>query len=275
MFAHSKKDAVLVAIAACDLGLMVFAIATFPRLPTGLFVLMVAVGAFLRTTNYQCVAHYSAHLPLFRSDHANRLFAVFDSVTLGVQHALFRAHHLHHHKHGNDPATDISSTRRHGAAPGEEEGLFRYALLQPFRTDVGELFRYARKLNTHRQAVVESVVVVVSVIALLALNPIGFAAYYLPVWLLGRFFAFAENHLEHRGARPGSNTTDSVSCYSRWYNWLWLNNGYHQEHHYRPQLHWTQLPTLRGALPPEDERVVVRHAHWLNLWPWVVHSSRR
>ena len=39
-----------------------------------------------------------------------------------------------------------------------------------------------------------------------------------------------------------------VSSYHRLYNWLWFNNGYHAEHHYRPRVHWTEMKALHDQL---------------------------
>ena len=97
------------------------------------------------------------------------------------------------------------------------------------------------------------------------LNPRGLLLFYLPVWYFGNAAAQAENYLEHYGAIPGNRKTDSVSSYGRLYNLIWFNNGYHQEHHYRPQTHWTRVPEVRELLPPESERRVVRGAHWFNF----------
>src|SRR5262249_9370095 len=99
------------------------------------------------------------------------------------------------------------------------------------------------------------------------LNPLGLAVFYAPVWYLGIAAAAAENYFEHHGAQPGNRKTDSVSCYGWLYNVLRFNHGYHQEHHYRPQVHWTRLPALKDQLPPESERRVVRWAHWFNVGP--------
>ena len=97
------------------------------------------------------------------------------------------------------------------------------------------------------------------------LNPSGLVFFYLPVWYLGIAAAQAENFLEHYSARPGDRTADSVSCYGSLYNLLRFNHGYHQEHHYRPQVHWTRVPELKHLLPPESDRRVVRWAHWFNF----------
>ena len=76
-----------------------------------------------------------------------------------------------------------------------------------------------------------------------------------------------EHYLEHYGATPGDRRTDSVSSYGRLYNLIWFNNGYHQEHHFRPQVHWTRVPEVKSLLPPESERRTVRGAHWFNFAP--------
>jgi fatty acid desaturase len=104
---------------------------------------------------------------------------------------------------------------------------------------------------------------------LAVLNPRGFFLFYVPLWYLGQCGALAENYLEHHGARPGNRVTDSVSCYSWFYNLIWFNNGYHQEHHYRPQIHWTKIPAVRAQLPPDSERRVTPFAHWFNFDPIV------
>ena len=74
-----------------------------------------------------------------------------------------------------------------------------------------------------------------------------------------------DGNRQNRRAKPGNRLTDSVSCYGRPYNLLWFNNGYHQEHHFRPQVHWTRVPEVRELMLPTHQRRVVRGAHLLNL----------
>jgi hypothetical protein len=49
-----------------------------------------------------------------------------------------------------------------------------------------------------------------------------------------------------------------VSSYSRIYNLLWFNNGYHAEHHYRPRLHWTRMEALRREISDQQRRAGTR-----------------
>jgi len=61
---------------------------------------------------------------------------------------------------------------------------------------------------------------------------------YLPGYLAGLGLCFLHGHYEHaRG---------TVSHYGRFYNLLFLNDGYHVEHHARPGAHWRELRRERA-----------------------------
>lgn len=71
-----------------------------------------------------------------------------------------------------------------------------------------------------------------------------FPSVYLPTAYSGWIFAQLESYYEHYGADTNNRFANSVSFYGRIYNWLLFNEGYHQEHHLRPQAHWTQRPQV-------------------------------
>jgi fatty acid desaturase len=57
---------------------------------------------------------------------------------------------------------------------------------------------------------------------------------YLPAYAFGLGLCWIHGHYEHaRG---------TLSHYGRLYNFLFLNDGYHVEHHAHPAEHWTRLP---------------------------------
>jgi len=64
-----------------------------------------------------------------------------------------------------------------------------------------------------------------------------------------------------------------VSTYNKLYNWTWLYNGFHAEHHYRPKTHWTKMVELRDRIRVEQEAAgvhVMDHCHalgWLDQSP--------
>jgi fatty acid desaturase len=273
LFAHSRLDSLLVGLAFLQLGVMVYGVVTLGSVPWWVSVGLGLLATFLACTNYQCVAHNFIHNPFFVSKRLNSAFSVFNALLIGIPQSLYRLHHLHHHKYNNDaldPKTgttkDFTSTWRYSKRLGQEESLLTYSLFGFFRSDLGTLLVGVKRQRLTSLMVWELIALAAMVTVFGFLNPLGLVAFYLPVWLAGTVAAQAENYLEHYGAIPGNRMTDSVSSYGTLYNLIWFNNGYHQEHHYRPQEHWTQVPEVRKLLPPETERHVVSGAHWFNLF---------
>ena len=274
LFAHSRLDGLLALLALVQLGALLYGTLSFGAISWTRSLVVGLCSVFLMCTNFQCVAHNFIHNPFFRSRRLNSAFSVFNSLLLGGPQTLYRFHHLHHHKYNNDapdPETgttkDMSSTWRHSRRPEHEENVLPYALLGHFRSDFGYLLREARKRQVLHRVIWETLAVLALIGAFGILNPMGLACFYLPVWYLGNVAAQAENYLEHYRALPGNRMTDSVSSYGMLYNLIWFNNGYHQEHHFRPQVHWTRVPEVKELLPPESQRRVVRGAHWFNFGP--------
>jgi hypothetical protein len=69
---------------------------------------------------------------------------------------------------------------------------------------------------------------------LLCLDARFFLLIYLPAYSVGLGLCWIHGHYEH--------TRGTVSHYGRVYNFLFLNDGYHVEHHAHPAEHWTRLP---------------------------------
>lgn len=91
--------------------------------------------------------------------------------------------------------------------------------------------------------------------ALAVLDGWFFLTAYLPGYALGMGLCWLQGHYEH-----ARGTTSHYGCL---YNLLFLNDGYHAEHHARPGLHWTKLPTLpRCDAPTSRWPAVLR---WLDV----------
>jgi fatty acid desaturase len=272
IFRHTALDGVLVALCLLHLGVIAGTAVAFSQLGA---VALTALGLFciaMVCTNYQCIAHNFLHNRFFRAEPLNHVFSVLNTLVLGMPQTLYRMHHLNHHRYSSDyrdPLTgqtgDFSSLYRFSKQPQVAESLWRYSLLGPLRTDFRQLYALARKNRLAWLVVLETVALVVFYAGLAWLNWKFFLLYFLPVAYLGQAAAMAENHLEHFGANPGDRRANSVSCYGRLYNLVWFNNGYHQEHHFRPSVHWRKVPQLRPQMLPESQRRVVRGAHLTNL----------
>ena len=52
------------------------------------------------------------------------------------------------------------------------------------------------------------------------------------------------------------------------YNFVFLNNGYHAEHHHRPKVHWTKMKAVREETRAEQQAAGLRTlkvAHFLGF----------
>ena len=70
--------------------------------------------------------------------------------------------------------------------------------------------------------------------ALLWVAPSFFLGAYLPGYCAGLLLCGLHGHYEHAGG--------TISHRGALYNLLFLNDGYHMEHHAHPGEHWTRLP---------------------------------
>jgi fatty acid desaturase len=281
VFANDWRDALLVVVSLIELVGKI-AMVIFWNAMSGPIVLVAVVAlCLLNCTNFMCVAHYFLHLPFFSRRWLNRVWGVVGSLSLGQPITLYRAHHLNHHRYGMDyvddkigDTRDWSSIYRYGHTPSRPEALWRYAALAPLRESPFPLIADVRSRGEIRQLIAETVCLALFVVLLAFIDWHGFILVYLPVWYFGQVLARAEAYSEHLGATPGDRRTDSVSCYGRLYNLLWFNNGFHQEHHFRPGAHWTELPTLRDQMLPETDRHVVPIAHFMNAATRLVRPER-
>jgi fatty acid desaturase len=106
-------------------------------------------------------------------------------------------------------------------------------------------------LRLSRPVLIESALVLALWGALLALGPAFFLTVYLPGYLAGLGLCWLHGHYEHAGG-------GTISHHGALYNCLFLNDGYHVEHHTHPGEHWTRLPSYAGL------------ATRLSAWPAVL-----
>lgn len=254
---YSKYDFILVFLLLIQLNILVIPFFVVFSLPMLTFFILLNV--YLMGTNYQCIAHNFIHLPFFKASFLNRLFSILNTIGLGVPQSVYRLHHLNHHRFNNRPDGDMSSTYRFGKN-GKEENIFTYSLLGILRTDLSGLYKKASQDT--RLPLLETLSLFGFMILMACINWELFLFYLLPSYLGGQFFALWENYCEHHHANPDDRQRDSVSCYNPIYNFVWFNNGYHQEHHFSAQIHWTKIPEVKNRLP--SDRVIVKGCHLFN-----------
>jgi hypothetical protein len=127
------------------------------------------------------------------------------------------------------------------------------------------------RLRLGPRLLAETAVVLALWAALLLLAPRFFLTAYAPGYLVGLGLCY----LHGRGEHPGGAT---VSHHGRLYNILFLNDGYHVEHHTYPSEHWTRLPRHAALGAPASRYPAV--LRWLEtpllerLERWVLRSPR-
>ena len=249
-WAHSWKDLFPLSVTLLQLAGGVWVAVTWEERTSAqllglwpLFVLLFWYNPIISTHNF-------LHTPFFRFSWMNRLYAAVNSVNLGLPQILYRYHHLNHHRWENDRRGEGGKTRDHSSTfaygkEGRQEKVISYCALGLFRPGTVESYREAVRKGEGGQFWFELVLTVTGLAGLTVLSWRWMVFYYLPIFYAGWFLAHLENYYEHYLGTPEIAHANSVSHYGRLYNYLFCNEGYHQEHHIRPQVHWTGRPVLQ------------------------------
>ncbi|MDP9103064.1 MAG: fatty acid desaturase [Pseudomonadota bacterium] len=198
------------------------------------------------------VAHNFVHNPFFASEGVNRIARVVLSAVIGTPQTGYAFNHMRHHagssdRPGDDGATlDPISLYQYGA-DGKAEPVWRYALLQYWRDE--SALRVIARIRERRpveadQARRELFAILVIYVTLLLVDWQAML-FLAPCFYLGQCFSSLIAYYEHFGADPETPMATGVSTYAPAYNWLFFNNGFHNEHHLRPKQHWSAMKALR------------------------------
>jgi fatty acid desaturase len=214
------------------------------------------------------ISHNLIHNPYFSSDLLNHLFSMLLSLTLGFSQVMYHYVHNRHHsgnmdRPGADGNTiDFISIYRYGR-DGQPENAFKYFLMSYFRDDPVAIYKAVRSRQpvAARWAIAE-LVSVVAFYGALAVCDWRAVLCLVPFYWLGHSLSAVNGYYEHYRANPDQPIAWGVSSYNRLYNWTWMNNGYHAEHHYRPKLHWTKMAALQREIAEEQRRAGVRVIAW-------------
>jgi len=267
---HSFQDVFLVAQTAITLAFpVIFAIA---NLDFVWWMIFLPLHVLLMLCCNNTSVHHHAHWETFKSKKINQIYECLLSVTTAASLQVYRNVHLIHHKFVNDPpvSKDVISVLANGKN-GQAENAWKFCLGRMFKTN----FLYGlAKNNIKTMPLINRACWKQELIALSAFTVVlCWINLYYALWLifvvcpLMQFLNAAWHYGEHWGAhdRRGDTTQDSVGIYNWWYNTFCFNSGLHQEHHHKPGVHWTKLPSVTPSLHPD--RVVTKGMHIFNV-PW-------
>jgi fatty acid desaturase len=228
--------------------------------------LFLPLCVFLFWYNGLVASHNFVHTPWFKSELLNRLYMALNSVNLGLPQIYYRHEHLIHHRYVNDrqeadgQTHDPTSLFAHGNN-GEPEAVLSYCALGIFRADLWNSFREIKRRGESIQLYFELTSCLLGLMGYVCLSWRYFLFIFIPTFYLGWFLEHLENYYEHFGGTPENRYANSTSYYGRLYNLLFCNEGYHQEHHLRPGVHWTKRHQTHLELKSEldsVDRVILR-----------------
>ena len=252
LFRYSAWDAIPAALVFIHLGLLLaFFLAwlqlSWPERLAGAALYGLAIGWSLDS-----VSHNFIHNPFFAWEPLNRLTSLLLTLCLGTPQTMYKYVHMRHHagnsdRIGADGATvDPISLYQYGH-DGKVEPAWSYVLKQFWR-DAGP-FTVARAIRAKRpkeaRQALQEFWAIVAVYGLILILDWRFVLVMAPFYYLGHCLSFLIAWYEHAGADPDQPIATGVSTYEPIYNWAFLNNGFHGEHHYRPKVHWTKMRALR------------------------------
>ncbi|MCB9680107.1 MAG: fatty acid desaturase [Alphaproteobacteria bacterium] len=195
--------------------------------------------------------HNVIHSPMFTRPWMNDAWRVVQTLWYGQPVSLFVPVHNHsHHKHAQTrkDLTRTTKVRHRWQLVNLLTGIqWQKAAARDSKAYFTEQARRGRKVA--RLFRVESVVLVVAYLALLAIDWKGALVYVIVPHQFGATCIRGINFLQHDGCAYDLDGYDhSRNFVGSWFNWLFLNNGYHTIHHMRPGLHWSVLADKHAEL---------------------------
>ncbi|HUO10832.1 MAG TPA: fatty acid desaturase [Phycisphaerae bacterium] len=259
LFAYSTWDIVPVLAAFAQAAYLALLFYSFGKVPWYAFIAMGLVWSVSISWNINGVSHNFLHNAYFKFAPLNKLFSILESLLLGFSQTFYDTVHRRHHMGNSDrpddhgEVVDWLSIYRHGHE-GEAEGMLSYVFLTYFRDDPKKIYAeiYKRSPSEARFGVLE-IVLMVAFYAFIGFLNWRFLVCFLPFYYFGHCLSNLNGYFLHYGGNPDVPVAWGVSCYERIYNFLWFNNGYHAEHHFRPRHHWTKMRELHLQIQEQQK----------------------
>ncbi len=265
LFRYTAWDAIPALLAYLHLALILGFFFAWPAMSWPARIAGAVVYALAIGWNLDSVSHNFIHNPFFRSRAMNRITDFVLTFSLGTPQTMYRFVHMRHHAGNSDrpgadgQTVDPISIYRYGAA-GHAEPMLSYVFLQFWRDDGP--FEVARHIRAKRPAEARQALqefwAMLALYGAMAVVHWQFVALLAPFYYLGQCLSMLIAYYEHLGADPTNRPAMGVSTYGRLYNLLFLNNGYHAEHHHQPKQHWSRMRALREDTRREGLAETVR-----------------
>ncbi|KAF8605750.1 dihydroceramide delta-4-desaturase [Ceratobasidium sp. AG-I] len=234
------------------------------------FPFILAAYAIGGTANHNLflAIHEITHNLAFRGVKANKLFAMFANLPIGIPYAItFKRYHIEHHKHLGEDGIDTDLPSRiemlclqnvAGKAFFCTFQILFYALRPGFVRSQTPTAWHALNLVTQ---------LTFDFILYRLLGPHALVYLIMSSFFAGSLHPCAAHFIAEHYVWDGLDQ-ETYSYYGP-LNVLAYNVGYHNEHHDFPSVPWTRLPALR-ALAPEFYDTLPSHPSWPMLtWRFI------
>ncbi|EON62857.1 sphingolipid delta-4 desaturase [Coniosporium apollinis CBS 100218] len=256
-----------------------------PILSWSFFLTAYIIGATANQNLFLAI-HEISHNLAFRSPLANRVFAVFANLPIGIPYsASFRPYHLTHHKSLGVDGLDTD-------LPTALEALFLDSILgKAFFCTFQILFYALRPMLIYQLPLTKihlfNVLVQLAFdVALVKLAGWNALAYFVMSSFLagslhpcaGHFIAEHYVFSQHKPVAKSQASDPTVpvpETYSYYgpLNLLTYNVGYHNEHHDFPAVPWTRLPAVR-RIAAEFYKELPSHESWVRvIWQFILDNE--
>ncbi len=206
-------------------------------------ILFLPLSAFFLNFSLHITYHYTVHFP-FKSAALQQLAGIAKTLLMGLPFHYYLMSHWNHHKHNNG-LDDFTTTWKAVDNQIVPKNVFIYALFWPFSSskslplqiEQGRKEGYCTPRVQKRMLIeLGALLVWVAFMALYAWP--WLCGYYVMVYIGWMLIALQNygQHLPQQYGAPKANT-----YLSRWYNWLFINNGLHEEHHEEPAKSYWEL----------------------------------
>lgn len=197
--------------------------------------------------------HHHQHTPVFGPTVLNRVLELMYALQTGVTTHTWLLHHtIGHHNNYLDQDKDESAWMDED---GEAMGVVRYTWVVGV-TAYPRALAVARKYPKLRRTMLVMLVVTAAVLGgLIAWRPLPALFVFVLPMIISLFLTVWATHSHHTGNSTESHFVACNNIVHRGYNILTGNLGYHTAHHYKPGVHWSELPKLHEKIEhkiPDD-----------------------
>jgi fatty acid desaturase len=195
------------------------------------------------------VKHNHMHVRVFHSRWLNLILNHWLGFCTGTTATeIISEHNERHHNHVNEKRDFVRADLvRFQNQYFNILFFFPIAFLLLRLTKPSDLSRYWKSNRTlFWNCITERIVLYPTIIFLLWIDWKATVIYLLLPWLYGQWWLFTFNLFQHQGVDGDDPYKNSRNLTSFWFNWFYLNIGFHSAHHLKPSVHWSLLPELHA-----------------------------